>query len=203
MTENIELNTEMIESEGRHGGDEVTETKMIAEVARTLLVLENQEEMYYCDYLIDCVLKLHDSLNTIMPVLTCTGVIDIIDLNILNSALKELHSTLLSSFLPDEIYTVSESSTGYGRLEDNLIDLFKICKSMDVADIDVSVWDNNNPGFSGMRSAAMMCVSSLLDCVKLIEDIYLERQVSAQDIRSYYSRRRDGLVHILDKFEED
>lgn len=173
------------------------DAQVIAKVARTLLVLENHEELYHCDYLIDCVLKLHDSFNAIMPVLKHTGSIDIIDLNVLNAAIKELHSVLLSSFLPDEIYTVSESSTGYERLEASLIDLFKTCKSMEVSD-----WDYNNPGNSYIIDAAMMCVSSLLDCVKLIKDVCIGREIFAQDIiRSYYSRRRAGLVRILDEFE--
>lgn len=175
----------------------LTENKMIVKVARTLLVLENHEELYHCDYLTDCVLKLHDSFKAIVPVLTCTGSIDIIDLNVLNTVFKELHSVLLSSFLPDEIYTVSESSIGYGRLEDSLIDLLKTCKFMVVSD-----WDDNNPGNSDMRSAAMMCVSSLLDCVTLIKDVCIGRQIFAQDVRSYYSRRRGGLVRLLDVFEE-
>jgi hypothetical protein len=181
---------------------EMTETEMIAKVARTLLVLENREELYLCDYLTDCVLKLHDSLKTIMPVLKCSGVIEIIDLNILNSALKELHSVLVSTFLPDEIYTVSESSCVYERLECCLSDLFKTCKFMDVSDIDVSVWDNTNPGFSAMRDAAMSCVSSLLDCTKILQDVLIGRLASCQDMRSYYSRRRVELKRILDVFEE-
>jgi hypothetical protein len=176
---------------------EMTENKIIAKVARTLLVLENHEELYHCDYLTDCVLKLHDSLNAIMPVLKRTGRISIIDLNILNGALKELHSVLESDFLPDEIYTVSESSTGYSRLEDSLIDVFKTCKFMEVSD-----WDDNNPNNSVMRVVAMMCVSSLLDCVTYIKDVCLGRQIFAPDVRSYYSRRRAGLVRLLDVFEE-
>jgi hypothetical protein len=176
---------------------EMTENEMIAKVARTLLVLENHEELYHCDYLTDCVLKLHDSLNTIMPVLKCTGSIDLIDLNNLNSGLKELHSVLVSTFLQDEIYTVSESSTGYARLEDSLIDLFKTCKLMEVLD-----WDYNNPGNYVTRDAAMDCVSSLLDCVKLVKDICIGREVFARDMCSYYSRRRAGLVRLLDVFEE-
>jgi hypothetical protein len=176
---------------------EMTENKMIAKVARILLVLENHEELYHCDYLTDCVLKLHDSLNAIMPVLKCTGAIDIIDLNHLNGAIRDLHSVLHSSFLTDEIYTVSESSTGYGRLEDCLIDLIKSCNSMVVLD-----WDENNPCNNEMRSAAMRCVSSLLDCVKFVKDVFIGRMVFAQDIHSYYSRRRAGLVRLLDVFEE-
>ena len=175
----------------------VTETKIIAKVARTLLALENNEELYHCDYLADCVLKLHDSLNAILPVLNCTGAIDIIDLNILNGAINELHSVLVSSFVPDEIYTVSESSSVYERSECCLIDLFKTCQFMEVSD-----WDYNNPGNSDMRDAAMRCVSSLLDCVKYVKDVCIGRQVFAQSVRSYYSRRRAGLVRLLDVFEE-
>jgi hypothetical protein len=177
--------------------NKMTENEMIAKVARTLLVLENHEELYHCDFLADCVLKLHGSLNAIVPVLKCTGAIDIIDLNHLNGAIRDLHSVLHSSFLTDEIYTVSESSTGYGRLEDCLIDLIKTCKFMEVSD-----WDDNNPDNNEMRSAAMRCVSSLQDCVTYIKDVCLGRQIFAQDVRSYYSRRRAGLVRLLGVFEE-
>jgi hypothetical protein len=177
--------------------NKMTENKMIAKVARTLLALENNEELYHCDYLTDCVLKLHDSLNAIVPVLKCSGSIGLIELNILNGAIKDLHSVLVSTFAPDEIYTVSESSTGYARLEDSLIELFKTCKFMEVLD-----WDDNNPHNRVTRNAAMMCVSSLLDCVTYIKDVCLGRQIFAQDVRSYYSRRRAGLVRLLDVFEE-
>jgi hypothetical protein len=173
----------------------MNETEMIAKVAKTLCLLESAESLYLCDYLADSVLKLHDSLNAIVPVLKCTGAIDIIDLNHLNSAIRNLHSVLHSSFLTDEIYTVSESSTGYGRLEDCLIDLIKSCNSMVVLD-----WDDNNPRNNEMRSAAMRCVSSLLDCVKFIKDAYNERL--GQDIVSYYSRRRAELRRIMKEFEE-
>jgi hypothetical protein len=73
---------------------------------------------------------------------------------------------------------------------------------MDVSDIDVSVWDNTNPGFSAMRDAAMSCVSSLLDCTKILQDVLIGRLASCQDMRSYYSRRRVELKRILDVFEE-
>jgi hypothetical protein len=61
-------------------------------------------------------------------------------------------------------------------------------------------WDDNNPRNNEMRSAAMRCVSSLLDCVKFIKDAYNERL--GQDIVSYYSRRRAELRRIMKEFEE-
>ena len=175
----------------------LTENSVLAEVSRKLLTLENQEDMYHCDYLADSVLKLHDSFNAIMPVIKRTGAIGIIDLYILNYAIKDLHSTLQSVIPQDEIYTVSEGSLYYGTLEKNLIDMFVVCKTIVVSD-----WDDNNPGNCEMIDAAMRCVSSLLDCVNLILDKYIARQFFAQDIRSYYSRRRAELKRLLDEFRE-
>lgn len=174
-----------------------TEHSLISEVAGNLLVLENQEDLYRCDYLADSVLKLHDSFKAIMPVLKRTRSINIIDLNILNNALKELHSTLQSVIPQDELYTVSEDSSGYGTLEEDLIDIFRVCKTIVVSD-----WYDNNPGNSYMIEAAMCCADTILSCVKLIRDKYIGRQVFAPDILNYYSRRRAELKSILKEFDE-
>ena len=177
---------------------EMIRNKLIAKVARTLLVLENQEALYQCDYLADCVLKLHDSLNTIMPVLRRTGAIDVDALHNVCGAIKDLHSILSVIYTTDEIHIVSgDQPTDYQLLEHYLNRVAKLCERNVVSD-----WDDNNPCKSDILSAAMLCLSSLIDCVNFIKDAFIERQVYLQDIHSYYSRRRAGLVRILDEFEE-
>ena len=175
-----------------------TEHSLISEVAGNLLVLENQEDLYRCDYLADSVLKLHDSFKAIMPVLKRTGSINIIDLNILNNALKELHSTLQSVIPQDELYTVSEDSSGYGTLEEDLIDIFRVCKTIVVSD-----WYDNNPGNSYMIEAAMCCADTILSCVKFIDRLIRKRTCYAMDHINPYSRNIKQLNSILYDNEED
>ena len=168
-----------------------TENSLISEVARKLL--ENQEERYHCDYLVDSVFKLHESFNVIVPVLKCTGRISIDALHNVCGAISDLHSMLYVVYAPDEIYTVSEYSNDYQLLEHYLKRVDKLCKTIVVSD-----WDDNNPGNSEMRSAAMRCVSSLLDCVNFIKDALFERLNFEHD---YHSRIME-LMRISKEFRE-
>ena len=177
--------------------------EMIKKVADTLLFLENQEELYHCDYLADSVLKLHDSFKSIMPVLKRTGRISIEALHNVRGVINDLHCMLYVTYTTDEIHIVSEQSNDYEILEYDLNRVDEICKTIVAS---VSDWDDyyssNHIDDMNMISEAMSCVSYLLDCVTFIKDAFLERQFFAQDIFNYYSHRRAELSRISKEFRE-
>ena len=185
------------------GTTEMTEREMIKKVADTLLFLENQEELFHCDYLADSVLKLHDSFNAIMPVLKRTGRISIDALHNVRGVIDDLHCMLYVIYTTDEIHIVSEHSTDYQILEHHLNRVDQLCKTIVAS---VSDWDDyySSQHIDDMNliSEAMDCVSYLLDCVTFIKNVFLERQFFAQDIFNSYSRRRAELRRISKEFRD-
>ena len=167
-----------------------------ADAAKSLRFLLFQEELYHCDYLTDSVLKLHDSFRAIMPVLKRTGRIYLTDLEILNNAINELSRSLEHVYSP-EIYTVTMHSSGYSYIEARLKGVLEACKYMEVLD-----WDDNysseHLNDMVMISAAMCCVSSILDCANLIRNLLIERLHFEHD----YHRRLDELTRISKEFRE-
>lgn len=175
----------------------MNDKEMIGKVASDLRFLLLQEEVYHCDYLVDSVLKLHDSLNVIMPVLKRTGRISINALHNVCGAISDLHSMLYVIYAPNEIYTVSKDTNDYQLLEHYLKRVDKLCKTIVVSD-----WDDNysseHINDMNMISEAMCCVSSILDCVNYIKDAFLERLNSKHN----YHRRIMELMRISKEFRE-
>jgi hypothetical protein len=174
----------------------MNDQEMIGKVASDLRFLLLQEEIYHCDYLTDCVLKLHDSLNAIMPVLKCTGRIYFSDLEILNNAIKELSRCLGRVYTP-EIYIVTMHSMGYSYMEASLKGILEACKYMEVLDWD-DYYSSEHINDMNIISEAMCCVSSISDCANLIKNLLIERLNSEHN----YHRRIMELMRISKEFRE-
>ena len=173
------------------------EKEMIEKVADGLRFLLLQEELYHCDYLTDGVLKLHDSLNVIMPVLKRTGRISIDALHNVCGAISDLHSMLYVVYAPDVIYTVSEDTNDYQLLEHYLKRVDKLCKTIVVSDWD-DYYSSEHINDKNMISVAMCCVFSIMDCVYFIKDAFFERL----NFKHNYHRRIMELMRISKEFRE-
>lgn len=173
-----------------------TEHSLISEVAGNLLVLENQEDLYRCDFYRDSVSVLHKSFIAILPVLKHTSEINPVDIIKLTIAIEKLYLRLEAVNYLGYGFTITEHPSAYHALIYSLMDVNSKCK-LRVSSHD---WGNDSPinisRHSYMIEAAMCCADTILSCVKFIDRLIRKRTCYAMDHINPYSRNIKQLNSI-------